>query len=297
MKFLHLIVVSHHFLCVTAENRHKRASHRANPNHYHDRFYDDLSTNELEIKHKIHCEESRSNLQEGQNVSSKYFNLTDVERNFYWQNFWQANYEPTWTCCFERRMGLRSDGGKWVCDPHRIFVKDSCIVYSVGSNDQYDFEQAVHDAGNHCEIHTFEMNTNSTSIPWFINFHHVEISATASGEGKKTLYEIMDDLKHGEKVIDILKFDAEGAEYTVFTPSFFEELSKRRILVRQLLIELHNFPGVNEFVVLSIRNLFSTFKDHNYAIFHKEPNIILGNDGTLVEFGFLKLPDSLRCSS
>jgi len=294
MNFLLLLEAVHYVVFIAGEIGQKQGSRYSN-NHYRDRFFEDLAVNELEIKRKIHCEESSNALQEGQNVTSKIFNVAKVKSRYYWQNFWQANYEPTWSCCFERRMGLRSDGGKWVCDPHKIFLKESCRVYSVGSDDQYDFERAVHDGGNHCEIHTFEIKANSTPVPSFINFHRVEISATGGVENKKTLYEIMDDLKHGEKVIDILKFDAEGAEYTVFTPLFFAELSKRGILVRQILIEVHNYPGKNEFVVLNIRRLFSTFKDHNYAIFHKEPNIIAGNDGTIVEFGLVRLPDALKC--
>ena len=51
-----------------------------------------------------------------------------------------------------RRLG---DGGKWVCDPHRITEQKDCLVYSVGSNNDFSFEMAVlKDIGPHCEIHT-----------------------------------------------------------------------------------------------------------------------------------------------
>ena len=302
MNFLILIAVFLHIRRIMGEGRHKQSLRSASQhlNSYHnssDLFFEDFCMNDLERRHKIHCEESTRELQEGRNALLKYFNISDVKSKFYWQNFWQANYEPTWTCPFERRMGRRSDGGKWVCDPHKIFAKKSCIVYSVGSNDRFDFEEAIHDAGNHCEIHTFEIKTNNTRVPYFINFHQLEISATTAAENKKSLYTIMDDLNHTDTVIDILKFDADGVEYSIFTPSLFTEISQRRILVRQILIEVHPYPGTTATILKNVRKLFSTFNDNNYAIFHKEPNIILGNHGKLVEFALLKLPDDLKCNS
>jgi hypothetical protein len=48
-------------------------------------------------------------------------------------------YEPTWTCHLERRVGLaHGDGGKWVCGPDRYFAGRDCLVYSVGSNGEYN---------------------------------------------------------------------------------------------------------------------------------------------------------------
>ena len=36
----------------------------------------------------------------------------------------KQNYEPVFSCQYPRRMGYRGDGGKWVCDPHRIKYGD-----------------------------------------------------------------------------------------------------------------------------------------------------------------------------
>lgn len=47
------------------------------------------------------------------------------------QEFHQHNWNPDFSCEFEDFLGPGGDGGKWVCDPHRI-SKTDCIVYSVG---------------------------------------------------------------------------------------------------------------------------------------------------------------------
>ena len=70
-------------------------------------------------------------------------------------HFYQNHYEPEFVCMHERRIGKLGDGGKWICDPHRIAKQDDCLVYSIGSNNDFSFEQAILDnIGQHCEIHT-----------------------------------------------------------------------------------------------------------------------------------------------
>lgn len=42
-----------------------------------------------------------------------------------------------------------------LADPHRIAKSDDCLVYSIGSNNDFSFEEAVlKHIGQHCEIHT-----------------------------------------------------------------------------------------------------------------------------------------------
>lgn len=51
--------------------------------------------------------------------------------------------------------GKVGDGGKWICDAHRIREQEECLVYSIGSNNDFSFEASVlKDIGQHCEIHT-----------------------------------------------------------------------------------------------------------------------------------------------
>ena len=43
-------------------------------------------------------------------------------------NYFHVTHEPTWSCGFETKIGSRGDGGKWICDKHRIQNK-KCLVY------------------------------------------------------------------------------------------------------------------------------------------------------------------------
>lgn len=44
------------------------------------------------------------------------------------------------------RLGSDGDGGKFVCMDNYL-QEEGCIVYSLGSNGQYDFEEAVLQVG------------------------------------------------------------------------------------------------------------------------------------------------------
>jgi len=85
--------------------------------------------------------------------------------------WYQNNYEPNFSCQFERRVGIpmNGDGAKWICDPHRIKAlakarKDKdpshpgCVVYSVGSSGNFDFELGLESVIGEgvCEIHIFD---------------------------------------------------------------------------------------------------------------------------------------------
>lgn len=68
------------------------------------------------------------------------------------------NVDPLLTCPHIRRVGGRGDGPKWVCDPHRLRKYSDCLVYSVGSNGNYMFEDGLAEivGEKHCEIHVFD---------------------------------------------------------------------------------------------------------------------------------------------
>ena len=76
--------------------------------------------------------------------------------------FWADNFEPEFTCPYQERFGGLGDGGKWICDPHRVTTagksSKTCLVYSVGSNGNTMFEGAVKSRiSQDCEIHTFDL--------------------------------------------------------------------------------------------------------------------------------------------
>eukprot|EP00985_Skeletonema_marinoi_P009965 scaffold4693_cov82-Skeletonema_marinoi.AAC.1 len=76
------------------------------------------------------------------------------------------HYEPEFSYQFEARVGLKGDGGKWICDAHRI-SRDSgkCLVYSVGSTGEAAFEAAIlKDISNKCEIHVFDFGDYKDTV-------------------------------------------------------------------------------------------------------------------------------------
>jgi len=54
--------------------------------------------------------------------------------------YFLTNWEPTFHCSHARRIGARGDGGKWICDPHRLKARTDCLIYSVGSSGDFSFE-------------------------------------------------------------------------------------------------------------------------------------------------------------
>ena len=91
------------------------------------------------------------------------------------QAWYQKNFDPTFTCPHERKLGPGGLGvnAKWVCDPHRI-SRENCLVYSIGSSNEFSFENEVfQQISNSCEIHTFDpsVGKNPSNRPKAVKFH------------------------------------------------------------------------------------------------------------------------------
>ena len=195
------------------------------------------------------------------------------------------HWEPVFTCQHERRVGRWGDGGKWVCDPHRITKnKQSCLVYSVGSENDFSFEEGVWlDVSPECEIHTFDPTIGeqpSNLSAGNIHFHPWGLAAQDNGTSK-TLPSIVKDLGHTGREIDILKIDCEGCEWDTYT-GWFDGTTT----IRQIQIELHG--GTEEEPPISAQSFMLFLKRKGYVIFHKEPNIQYSG-GSCVEYAFLLL--------
>ena len=199
-------------------------------------------------------------------------------KEFLW--FYQNHYEPDFVCQYERRIGDIGDGGKWICDPHRISKQDSCLVYSIGSNNQYDFEESVlKEIGSHCEIHTFDFGDFSEGAKKAgVHYHQVGLGEDSPPKFKQ-LSTIIKDLGHEGRTIDIFKIDCEGCEWTTATKWFEADIT-----IRQIQVELHGAD------IQKTSLFFDLMYKKNYVITHKEPNTIatlLG--GKAIEYAFLKL--------
>jgi len=206
-------------------------------------------------------------------------------------NFYQNNYEPDFVCQHERRIGRLGDGGKWICDPHRIAHQEDCLVYSVGSNNDFSFEQAVLDKiGPHCEIHTFDFGNyqegagklgfrlhQGVKLP-AVNYHKIGLGAD-NPPRFKSLKTVVNMLGHNNRTIDIFKIDCEGCEWTTAKHWFEADVT-----LRQIQVELHKSD------VVETPQFFDMLYENNYVITHKESNIEwTGPRDVCIEYALLKL--------
>jgi hypothetical protein len=73
------------------------------------------------------------------------------------------------------RVGGQGDGATWTCDPHRLLEREDCVVYSIGSDGTYAWEDALVDQlGNtHCEFHVIDSGSYARAgDPELKNIHY-----------------------------------------------------------------------------------------------------------------------------
>lgn len=232
---------------------------------------------------------------------------------------WNA-YEPEWVCESEERLGALlertkdtgpiaiaverraafGDGPKWVCGLDVLAVNRSCLVYSIGSHNDYGFEMAVKTVHPHCEIHTFDPTLGM--VPGdggatflgatYSQFHDVGLGeqpglgATdreAWRRKLRPLLDIMGELGHAGRTIDILKIDCESCEWTALKPAF-AALAEGRLRIGQLQIEMHLVKKTSQD---DIDRFMDAADRAGLRVFHKEPNVLHGNGFSSIEFAFV----------
>ena len=220
----------------------------------------DIDDSAWDLKRAIHARQSAK--QRGRHYPSGWE---------YFTNSW----EPTTSCDFEERIGSQGDGGKWVCNPQGLRTR--CNVISIGSNNDFSFEEALLALNPACNIHTFDHTiAGSATPPASVHFHPFGIGAAPAGR-LLTMDGIVRLAGFERKEIDVLKIDCEGCELDVFP-----DLMGRPI--RQILMEVHAGSGVSQY---DIDDLLETMGRNRYVIFHKEPNLYCS--GNCVEYGFVNL--------
>ena len=135
-----------------------------------------------------------------------------------------------------------------------------------------------------------------------MHFHQIGLAATTSrdgGVGFKSLSDIVRDLGHVGRTIDIFKIDCEGCEWMTFA-SWFDAPVK----ISQILVEVHQGTVVSEGRYSEddddeaaakfppAKRFFQRLHDENFAIFHKEANIQwTAFENLCLEFSLVRLPD------
>lgn len=225
--------------------------------------------------------------------------------------WWAGNFHPSFHCSLKSFVGENPALGQfWVCDLPKI-VKQAkkgkgCLVYSIGSDGEFSFEDAVHgEISSECEVHTFDPNPVSyyngegAEAPKYVNYHAYPVGAdtgqaskhpktlnyTASKATPKSMPTIIKELGHEGRTIDLFKINCEGCEFDTFKSWF-----SSGVKIRQILAELHwNHCDPN--MGSKVRAFFSFLHEQGYVAFHREPGIAWDPEapGSNVDFSFVLL--------
>lgn len=251
-------------------------------------FFNDISDEEWKRrKHRFQLTQPNYNL-----------NVREREKHSRHSNwFWAGNFEPEFTCPEEFRLGKLGDGGKWVCDPHRIVPTSTsqCLVYSIGSNGNFDFEvEVMKHVSSTCEIHTFDIASSGHKKDFAkeaakidgVEFHNWGLGKNnAEMKNMKTFKEMFIALGHEKRTVDLMKIDCEKCEYEQFR-QWLEDWKEMDMVVRQVMLEVHNSDSP------VIMEIFAEFLKNGYVIFHKEANYL--SSGNAVEVAFLLLSPTFQ---
>jgi hypothetical protein len=196
-------------------------------------------------------------------------------------------YEPEAICFSDERFGQGKagrryeafgDGPKFVCGIDLLASKKGdCLVYSVGSFNQVDFEVSVKEYLG-CETHTFDPIIDTFVGDEYATFHQWGLGEDGKNESAmgfeytamslETIYQKLGHKKEKRK-IDILKIDCEACEWTVMPP-IFAAIASGNLVVDQIQIEVHN--SRKSLTEKTVKAFFEAADAAKMRIFHKERN-------------------------
>jgi len=163
------------------------------------------------------------------------------------------------------------DGWKYTCGLRQL--EAPCVVYSLGSCGNMDFEAALMRVAPFCEMHIFDKD-NFGLEEWFpdaavrsrVHFHRMFIAAfddTTKNPPRRSLESITRELGHSH--LDVLKMDVEGAEFDLFG---IGRAGHVPISIGQVQLELHMKGRTPQQVMGLVEHL----EECGLRIFHKEVN-------------------------
>jgi len=163
------------------------------------------------------------------------------------------------------------DGDKFVC-LDQILDQDQCVIYSFGISSDWTFEDQMDELD--CYIYAYDHTT--LALPW--RGQNIKFFKTGVGYGPslKPLSQIIKENSHQTTVIDYLKIDIEGYE---FSDGGFTDWIKSGALthVKQLAIELHiNHEENNERQYIEILKILQDLYVMGFKVISHEPNMVKG---------------------
>ncbi|KAG5190733.1 methyltransferase domain-containing protein [Tribonema minus] len=196
------------------------------------------------------------------------------------------SWEPEGGCRLEDRVGevYWGDGPKFVCGTEYLRDKPDCLVYSIGSSTTDSFELGLLAVAPNCEVHTFDPTVSAEvmaekSAAGHYQFHLMGLGSQQQSDANvmldrgplKTLQEMMQELGHVGRTIDVFKIDCEGCEWSTLQDQLMKPMRHGDLKIGQMQIEVHLAPLGKK----PLPGIISFFEDADAAglrVFHKERN-------------------------
>ena len=181
--------------------------------------------------------------------------------------------------------GDAADGGKFLCDlPALAALGEPCVVYSLGSNGQFDFEEAMV-KHTPCEVHTFDCTLGNVelSVPTHPRIHFHALCAGEGGGDPRYLPLAALAALFNHSRVHLLKMDIEGFEFRVVESMFADVLrgaaNAALLLPLQISLEVHAISGpLGDFMAppglsaAEMDALWGPLTDLGYAVVSREDN-------------------------
>jgi hypothetical protein len=266
--------------------------------------------------------------------------LDKIDNMEYWNSH---NPRPNFVCPHTVNLGhYAQDGVKYICAPERLPVNfetnqpddSSCLIYSFGCAGNFLFEDEIfllH--GKKCETHVFDPakkwerngdveNKNIHYHPWgllstYDTDNKSKVWPAGRGGEFKTFPEILKELGHEQRTINVLKIDCEGCVSEPASSLLFYFFHKHHQLInfiisssnikewtthkdwivlgiRQILVEMHGVPTPesmpNDEVTkrffqkdLDVSQFYDDFTKQGYVLYNRDEH------GAGPELSFVKL--------
>ena len=159
---------------------------------------------------------------------------------------WKATFPRFSPCPGMLRYGGNGDGGKWFCGLH--VVTAPCVIYSLGSYGEIDFEAAMSEA-TPCDIYTYDCYNppaDNVRLPPRVTAVKTCLGDDGADEKFASLPTLM--RRMGHKSLSALKMDIEGSEWKVIRSLYAVGVAdwarSFSILPQEISLEVHlfNFP-------------------------------------------------------
>ena len=113
-------------------------------------------------------------------------------------------------------------------------LQDPCVVFSLGSNGDYSFEESILDTTS-CTVHTFDCTVNGRNLSERHHYHKLCLGSAAKAAVDPNFITLEEAVSFVDKV-SLLKIDIEGFEFDALAS--WKQMDT--LLPEQVTIEVHH---------------------------------------------------------